>query len=62
MNRLLTPDEVCKRYGIKINTLYSWTSENTIPHIKRGGLRFREADLNKWDEESFTGEPTLKLI
>jgi len=58
MTRLLTPEEVCERYQIKINTLYQWTSRNVIPHIKRGGLRFKEEELNKWDEK----EPELKLI
>ena len=49
MNRLLTPEEVCQRYSIKKNTLYQWTSKNFIPYFKRGGLRFRENDLEKWE-------------
>lgn len=58
MTKLLTPDDVCARYQIKKPTLYQWTSKNKIPHLKRGGLRFKEEDLNKWEEK----EPELKLI
>jgi len=49
MDRLLTPEEVCQRYSIKKNTLYQWTSRNLIPFLKRGGLRFREAELLNWE-------------
>ena len=58
MTRLLTPEDVCERYQIKLPTLYQWTSKNKIPHFKRGGLRFREDELSKWEEK----EPELKLI
>jgi len=49
MDRLLTPEEVCRRYSIKKNTLYQWTSKNLIPYLKRGGLRFKENELEKWE-------------
>ncbi|MBU2035261.1 MAG: helix-turn-helix domain-containing protein [Candidatus Omnitrophota bacterium] len=58
MTRLLTPRDVCERYQIKMPTLYGWTSKNKIPHIKRGGLRFKEDELNKWEEKG----SELKLI
>lgn len=45
MDKLLTPEEVCQRYSIKKNTLYQWTSKNIIPYLKRGGLRFKENEL-----------------
>ncbi len=60
MVKLLTPQDVCDRYQIKKTTLYRWTSKNIIPHLKRGGLRFNEAELNKWDEPK--PQPELKLI
>ena len=59
MERLLTPQEVCQRYSIKKNTLYQWTSKNLIPYFKRGGLRFRENDLEKWENG---GAGSIKLI
>ena len=58
MTRLLTPEDVCARYRIKKSTLYQWTAKDKIPHLKRGGLRFKEEDLDKWEEK----EPELKLI
>ncbi len=50
MGKLLTPEEICKRYSIKMNTLYQWTCRNYIPHLKIGGLiRFKEEELEKWE-------------
>ena len=58
MDKLLTPEEVCDRYHITMNTLYRWTSKESIPFFKRGGLKFKEDDLNKWESKG----PALKLI
>lgn len=59
MEKLLTPEEVCQRYSIKKNTLYQWTSKNLIPYLKRGGLRFKENELEKWESE---GTGNIRLI
>lgn len=59
MERLLTPEEVCRRYSIKRNTLYQWTSRDLIPFLKRGGLRFKETELEAWESRR-AGD--LKLI
>ena len=59
MERLLTPEEVCQRYSIKRNTLYQWTSRNLIPYFKRGGLRFKEKELETWENK---GVSSIKLI
>jgi len=59
MERLLTPEEVCQRYSIKKNTLYQWTSKNLIPYLKRGGLRFKENELEQWEGG---GTSNIKLI
>jgi excisionase family DNA binding protein len=59
MDRLLTPEEVCQRYSIKKNTLYQWTSKNLIPYLKKGGLRFKENELEKWENG---GAVNIKLI
>jgi excisionase family DNA binding protein len=58
MTRLLTPEDVCERYQIKMATLYQWTSKNKIPHHKIGGLKFKEDELNKFEEKG----SELKLI
>lgn len=63
MHRLLTPEEVCQRYRISKWTLYQWTSKCLIPHLKIGGkILFREIDIEEWEQNSFKGEPRLKLI
>lgn len=59
MDKLLTPEEVCERYSIKKNTLYQWTSKNLIPYLKRGGLRFKENELEKWERQE---AGNIKLI
>ncbi|PIQ90911.1 MAG: hypothetical protein COV71_02105 [Candidatus Omnitrophica bacterium CG11_big_fil_rev_8_21_14_0_20_41_12] len=59
MDRLLTPEEVCQRYSIKKNTLYQWTSKNLIPYLKRGGLRFKADELEKWESGEVSN---IKLI
>lgn len=59
MGKLLTPEEVCKRYSIKISTLYQWTSKNQIPHLKiRGLIRFEEEALERWERTT----PQVQLV
>jgi len=63
MTKLLTPDEVCERFRIKLSTLYQWTAHKKIPFIKMGGQnRFRESDLDRWIEENLKGLPSTKLL
>lgn len=48
--RLLNIDEVSVMLGVSKATIYLWTSQNKIPHIKLSKrlLRFREADIISW--------------
>lgn len=63
MNKLLDLEDVCQRYRISKWTLYQWTSKGLIPHLKIGGkILFREIDIEEWEQNSFKGEPRLKLI
>lgn len=62
MEKLLTPKEVCERYGISINTLYQWTSQNRIPHLRVGKLLFREEDILKWEESRLVAPANTKLL
>ena len=52
--RLLTYAEVAKRFGMKLNTLYSLVRERRIPHVRLGKrlVRFPLTDLVKWIGES----------
>ncbi|MBF0570963.1 MAG: helix-turn-helix domain-containing protein [Candidatus Omnitrophica bacterium] len=52
MSNLLTPENICQRYGVSIWTVYQWTSKSLIPHLKiRGMVRFREEDIEKWESK-----------
>lgn len=51
MNRLLTPDEIAEKLGVKKVTIYQWTHIGYIPHFKLGRfVRFRESDVLQWLE------------
>ncbi len=53
MYRLLNIDEVSEMLGVTKATIYSWTSQNKIPHIKLSKrlLKFREDEIMKWVED-----------
>ncbi len=41
--------EASRYLGFSVNTLYGWTSQRKIPHLKRGGrLRFDITALDRW--------------
>lgn len=63
MEPLLTPDQIAAKLGIKLSTVYQWTHQGFIPHIKLGKLvRFREPDIVKWLEgRAHAGRKTRKL-
>jgi len=63
MSNLLTPEQVCERYGISRWTLYQWTSKHLIPYLKIRGLnRFREEDLEKWEEQNLVSDGKAELV
>ena len=46
---LLTPEQVAEMLQVKVSTLYSWTHQRKIPHLKVGRLvRFSRKDLEQW--------------
>ena len=62
-NSFLTLEQVCQRYAISRWTLYRWTSKNSIPHIKVGSLiRFKEQELQDWEESSKSTQLKVALI
>lgn len=49
--RLLTVDEASYYLGLTKTTLYTWTCQKKIPHVKIGrALRFDKAELDAWVE------------
>ncbi|MCD6394667.1 MAG: helix-turn-helix domain-containing protein [Planctomycetes bacterium] len=52
MNSLLTPSELSKKLKVSKATVYRWTHEQYIPHIKIGrSVRFDEKAVEQWIEE-----------
>ncbi|MFH1374777.1 MAG: helix-turn-helix domain-containing protein [bacterium] len=55
MDRLLTVQEIADLLGIQPSTVYQWTHEGFIPHVKLGRLvRFREGEVSQWIEKKLT--------
>lgn len=48
--KLLTIKELSEQISIPISTLYKWTHESQIPHIKmpNTSVRFDPAQIEKW--------------
>ena len=46
MNKLLTPHEIAEYLGVQPSTIYQWTHEGFIPHVKIGKfVRFNEKEV-----------------
>ncbi len=62
MNQFLSPAEVAELLGVKKSTVYQWTHQGFIPHVKLGRLvRFREAEIMAWVEKrSIVGRNTKR--
>lgn len=63
MEKLLTPQEIADILGVQPSTIYQWTHQGYIPHVKIGKfIRFRLADVSKWlDAKSISGRMTRKV-
>jgi excisionase family DNA binding protein len=53
MERLLDIRELSEMLGVTKATIYSWTSQNKIPHVKLSKrlLKFREKEIKNWIAE-----------
>ncbi|PKK82035.1 MAG: hypothetical protein CVT49_15735 [candidate division Zixibacteria bacterium HGW-Zixibacteria-1] len=52
MEKLLTPQEIAEVLGVQPSTIYQWTHQGFIPHVKIGKfVRFKEKDVEKWVEK-----------
>jgi excisionase family DNA binding protein len=63
MYSLLTPNQVAEVLGVKLSTIYQWTHEGYIPHVKIGRLvRFDLRVIERWLEKlTKTGRTTKGL-
>ena len=49
MERLLKIEDICKMLGVSRHTVYQWTHQQKIPHIKLPkGIRFRKERIERW--------------
>lgn len=63
MERLLKPEEVAELLGVKLSTIYQWTHQGFIPHVKIGKLvRFREGEVMRWvEKKAVAGRKTRRV-
>ncbi len=63
MDKLLTPQQIAELIGVKRSTIYQWTHQGFIPHVKLGRLvRFSETAVMKWVEDRSTnGRKTRRV-
>jgi len=63
MDALLTPSQVADKLCVKVSTIYQWTHQQYIPHVKVGRLvRFDEGAIQMWlDKLSTKGRSTRKV-
>jgi excisionase family DNA binding protein len=49
--RLMTVDEIADYLQVKPSTIYQWTHQGYIPHVKLGNrVRFRLSQVDRWVE------------
>ncbi len=63
MDKLLTPQEVADLLGVQKSTIYQWTHQGYIPHVKlRNLVRFRPKAISEWvDRKQTTGRSRAKV-
>jgi excisionase family DNA binding protein len=63
MGKLMNVLEVAEYLGVQPSTIYQWTHQDFIPHIKLGKfLRFRLADVDSWlDKKAVAGRTRRRI-
>jgi excisionase family DNA binding protein len=63
MERLLTVDQIAAYLQVKPSTIYQWTHEGYIPHVKLGNLvRFRVSTVEGWlEKREVSGKAKRKM-
>jgi len=52
MKKLIGIKELSEHIGIRIGTIYTWTSMKVIPFYKIGNkVKFEESEIDKWLED-----------
>lgn len=63
MQKLLTVEEIADYLQVKPSTIYQWTHQGFIPHVKLGNrVRFRLSRVDRWIEKrENNGRPNVKI-
>jgi len=63
MEKLLTVNQVADLLGVKTSTIYQWTHEGFIPHVKIGNrVRFKVSQIEKWlEKKSIEGRSSRRV-
>ncbi len=52
MQKLLTVEEIAEYLQVRPSTIYQWTHQGFIPHVKLGNrVRFRLSQVDRWVEK-----------
>jgi len=63
MDKLLTVEEMAEYLNLKPSTIYQWTHQGFIPHIKLGSrVRFRMSQIEKWLESRMVNGRTRNRV
>lgn len=64
MDKLLDVSELSEILGVTKATIYSWTSQNKIPHIKLSKrlLKFRKDEITDWIAKRSVNADTIPLV
>jgi len=63
MEKLLTPQEIADILGVQPSTIYQWTHQGYIPHVKIGKfVRFKEKDVERWVEKKTSNGRVTKKV
>lgn len=63
MQKLLTVEEIADYLQVRPSTIYQWTHQGFIPHVKLGNLvRFKQFQIDRWvEKKANNGRPNTKI-
>lgn len=63
MDKLLTVEEIAEYLSLKPSTIYQWTHQGFIPHLKLGNrVRFKVSQIERWLESRTVNGRTRKRV
>jgi excisionase family DNA binding protein len=63
LQRLMTVNEIAEYLQVKPSTIYQWTHQGYIPHVKLGNrVRFRLSQIDVWIEKKAKNGRALRSV